>query len=217
MALDIKKLKTGFDHFLDSKVSRLKPKQKLLICGAALLLPCVAFFFLVYSPKSEEIAQLEKKKGSLAQELAKVEATARNLKKHQAEMEEVKQQFAAASLLLPEEKEIPSLLTNISGLGTASGLDFLSFKPGGERPKQFYAEIPVSIAISGNYHSVGVFLDRISKLPRIVTVNDVKMGAPKQSGNEMLLNTTFSLVTYRFIEPAPEATKPGAKGKAKKR
>ncbi|MGV1100463.1 type 4a pilus biogenesis protein PilO [Thiovibrio sp. JS02] len=217
MALDIKKLKAGFENFLDSKVSRLEGKQKLLICAAAWLIPCVAFFFLVYSPKNDEIKQLEKKKAGIEQEIAKVEAVAKQLAKHRAEMQEVELQFKAASLLLPEQKEIPSLLTNISGLGTASGLDFLSFKPAGESPKQFYAEIPVNIAVNGSYHSVGVFLDKISKLPRIVTVNDVKMGSPKQTGTEMVLNTTFKLVTYRFIEPVAEDPKAAAKGKAKKR
>ncbi|HSR35702.1 MAG TPA: type 4a pilus biogenesis protein PilO [Desulfurivibrionaceae bacterium] len=91
------------------------------------------------------------------------------------------------------------------------GLEFLSFQPKAEVPKEFYAEIPVDIAVSGPYHSVGVFLDKISKLPRVVSVVNLSMGSPSQVGKEMFLNSTFNLVTYRFIEQ-PAAP---AKGKAK--
>ena len=217
MPIEIKKITAGFDSFIDNKASQLDSKQKMLICAGVLVLLIVAFFFLVYSPKSEEIEKLNKRKAGLEKEIKKVEATVRQLDKHKAEMRTVKLQFKAASMLLPEKKEIPSLLTNISGQGTASGLDFISFKPGGEQPKEFYAEIPVAIAVSGPYHNVGTFLDKISKLPRIVSVNSINMAGPKRAGNEMILNTKFNLVTYRFIEPQPQKQKKGNKGKKKRR
>lgn len=207
MGLDTEKLKAGFENFLDTKVGRLDGKHKLLICAAAWVIPCAAFFFLSYSPRSEEISGLEEKRNSAALELQKIETTARELDKHKAEMQEVEGQFKAASLLLPGEKEIPSLLTNISGQGTTSGLEFLSFKPLAERPQEFYAEIPVDIAVYGPYHNVGVFLDKVSKLHRIVSVNNIKMGAPQMSAGEMMLNTTFQLVTYRFTDAVAEAQK----------
>lgn len=202
MALDIKKIQAGFDKFLDNKVSRLEMKQKMMIAVAACILPGVAFFFLVYSPMASEIEALEIKKGGLEEEIRKVEKVASELDKHKAEMAEVQRQFAEASLLLPDQKEIPTLLTTISGQATYSGLDVLSFKPLAEKPQQFYAEIPVDIAVQGPYHNVGIFLDKISKLPRIVALNNIKMDSPKQMGGEMILNSTFQLVTYRFLDPA---------------
>lgn len=207
MGLDTRKLKAGFENFLDGKVGRLDSKHKLLICAAAWVVPCVAFFLLVYTPRAEEIDRLETRKNTVTQELRKVEATARELDKHKEEMRKIEEQFQAAALLLPEEKEIPSLLANISTQGTTSGLEFLSFKPLMERPQVFYAEIPVDIAVYGPYHNVGVFLDKISKLHRIVSVNNIKMGSPQMSAGEMMLNTTFQLVTYRFIEPVVEEKK----------
>lgn len=215
MALDIQKIQAGLEKFLDSKVSRLDIKQKLLIAAAACILPCVAFFFLAYSPKSSEITALEAQKAGLEEEIRKVEKIANDLDKHKAEMAEVQRQFAEASLLLPDEKEIPSLLSTISGQATASGLDVLSFKPLTEKPQQFYAEIPVDIGVQGPYHNVGVFLDKISKLPRVVSVNNIKMDSPKQMGGEMILSSTFQLVTYRFLNPAEIAAnaKQDAKGK----
>lgn len=212
MDLNLEKIKKDFESFIDTKVSRLEAKHKLLIFLAALFVPAVAFFFLGFSPKMKEMKQLNSDKDVLLQEIQKVEKTAQELKKHQEEMKETEMLFRAASLLLPEKQEIPSLLTNISGLGTNSGLEFLSFKPVGEKPKTFYAEIPVNITVRGPYHNVGEFLDKISKLPRIVTVSDISMGSPTQVGNQMMLNTTFNLVTYRFIEPAA-ATSPAAANK----
>lgn len=202
MALDLIQIQAGFEKFLDSKLSLLDMKQKMMIAGAAWVLPCVAFFFLAYSPKSNEIKALETRKTGIEQEIRKVEKIAADLDKHKAEMEDVKRQFAEASLLLPDQKEIPSLLSTISGQATSSGLDVLSFKPLAEKPQQFYAEIPVDIAVQGPYHNVGVFLDKISKLPRVVSVNNIKMDSPKQMGGEMILNSTFQLVTYRFLDTA---------------
>lgn len=202
----------GFDAFVETKVSRLNPQHKMLICIGAWALPIVACTFLVFMPKNQEITELNNKKAGIEEEVRKVEAIAKQLDKHRAEMQAVEEQFKAAALLLPEQQEIPSLLTNISGQGTNSGLEFLSFQPKGEVPKEFYAEIPVDIAVNGPYHSVGVFLDKISKLPRIVSVVNLNMGTPTQVGKEMFLNSTFNLVTYRFIEPAADAN---AKGKKK--
>jgi type IV pilus assembly protein PilO len=201
MALDIKKIQTGLDTFLDNKVSRLETKKKMLIAATACILPCVAFFFLAYSPKATEINALETKKAGLEAEIRAVEKIVSELDKHQAEMAEVQRQFAEASQLLPDQKEIPTLLATISGQATASGLDVLSFKPLAEKPQQFYAEIPVDIMVQGPYHNVGVFLDKISKLPRVVSVNNIKMDSPKKMGEEMTLNSTFQLVTYRFLDP----------------
>lgn len=205
----------GFDAFVDTKVSRLTLQHKLLICIGAWALPVIACTFLVFMPKSTEIGQLKTKKTKLEQELQKVQKIAKEIDKHRAEMQAVEEQFKAAAVLLPEQKEIPNLLTNISGQGTNSGLEFLSFQPKPEVPKEFYAEIPVDIAVAGPYHSVGVFLDKISKLPRIVSVVNLNMGTPSQVGKEMFLNSTFNLVTYRFIETPPAKTNAKAKPQKK--
>lgn len=209
MDLNLEKIQKGFASFVDTKLSRLEAKHKVLILLAALILPAVAFFLMGFSPKDKEIKALNASKNALLAEISKVEATAKQLEKHRAEMKETELLFRAASLLLPEKKEIPSLLTNISGLGTNSGLEFLSFKPVNEIPKTFYAEIPVNISVRGPYHNVGEFLDKISKLPRIVTASEINMGSPVQAGNEMQLTTTLNLVTYRFIEPPAASTATG--------
>ncbi len=199
--MGIEKIKDNFRSLLDNKLTKLKMPHKVAILVAACAIPIIAFSVLFYSPQTKEIKGLEASKQSLEAEIQKAEKAAKELEKHKAEMEETKLKFRAASRLLPQKKEIPSLLTNISGQGTSSGLDFLSFTPRSEGVKEFYAEIPVDIVVRGTYHNVGTFLDKISKLPRIVTVSDLNVGAPVREDGEMMLNTRFKLVTYRFIEP----------------
>lgn len=214
MSLNKVKIQAALNAFLDDKVAALKLPHKLGIALVALLVPCAAFYFLSYSPKTKEITALEAQKATLTAEVAKVEKAANEIDKHRAEMAETKLMFAEASRLLPQEQEIPSLLTSISDLGQNSGLDFLSFIPKAEIAKEFYAEIPVDIKVRGPYHNVGVFLDKVSDLSRIVTVSNINMGGPKKVAGEMILETSFNLVTYRFVETEPQPAvqkKPGQK------
>lgn len=196
----IDKINTGFNKFLETKITSLETKFKLIILAAALIVPVIAFVFLFYSPKNDEIRVLERKKASLEKEISEARTRANQLDKHKAEVRETELIFQHASILLPQKKEIPSLLTNISSLGTATGLDFLTFQPKGEIAKEFYAEIPVGISVRGPYHNVGSFLYQVSKLDRIVSVSNINLGSPAMQKGEMLLNAKFTLVTYRFIE-----------------
>jgi type IV pilus assembly protein PilO len=200
MKQQITKIKQAYGSFLDNKLTRLSKQQKIGILAGSVLVPVLLFFFLVYSPKSKEIDKLEADIRYLKGEIQKVEAIANKIDEHRAEKAQVELQLKAASLLLPKEKEIPNLLTDISEQGTGSGLEFISFTPKPERPQQFYAIIPVAISVNGSYHQIGTFLDRISKLNRIVTVNNISLGGAKQSGDEMLLTATLELVTYRFLD-----------------
>jgi type IV pilus assembly protein PilO len=202
---------------LVDKVSGLDVKHKILICVAAAILPIIAFYFLVFSPKSEEIAKLEKQQVKLEKEIKRVKKIAAKIEQHRADMAETKELFSQASSLLPQKQEIPTLLTSISDHGTNSGLDFLSFSPKKEVPREFYAEIPVDIQVRGPYHNVGVFLDKISKLSRIVNVNNINMAGPKKEAGEMMLNTSFRLVTYRFIEKPKQDNTGKKKKKSRKK
>jgi type IV pilus assembly protein PilO len=104
---------------------------------------------------------------------------------------------------LPESEEISSLLTGISESGQESGLEFLLFRPGKEVNKNFYAEIPVSIRVSGGYHNFVQFADRVARLSRVVNIRDINMSRNK-SGQ---LTTSCQAVTYKFIEAAPPKAK----------
>ena len=189
---------TKFDTFISEKYIPLEQKKKIFLAVLLFLLPILLFYFVFFAPKQKKIKQLEAQKITLTAEVQRAKNAARNLKKYQSEVEEANKRFTATAIVLPKKKEIPDLLRNISDLGKGAGLDFLSFKPGSEIPKDFYAVIPVNISIRGPYHNMGYFLDQISKLDRIVTVDNIKMASPKKIGGEMLLNSSCRLLTYRF-------------------
>jgi len=202
---------TALNSFIDDKYIPLEKKYKLGGFIVLLLIPVAAFFFSVYQPNTKKIEQLNRQKKSLNQEVKKIETRAANREKFLRDFQETEVQFATSSALLPKEKEIPRLLTNISALGRGAGLDFLSFKPKPTVPKDFYTEIPISIAVKGSYHSVGLFFDEIRKLSRIVSVASIDMTNPKKDGAEMLLNSNCKLMTYRFTNKPIEKPKKGKK------
>jgi type IV pilus assembly protein PilO len=211
--MKVNKIKEAFDSFLEKKVVPLDKKIVIALFVLVIILPTIAFYFLHYTAKAQEIKGLENRAASLRKEIAEAKARAAKLDEHLAEMEETKRLFAEASVLLPQKKEIPSLLTNISALGTNSGLNISTFSPGGERTKEFYAEIPVTLNVNGPYHNIGTFLYEVSKLDRIVSAINISMGSPSMQRGEMMLGSNISLITYRFLEKSEiEAQKP-QKGK----
>ena len=104
------------------------------------------------------------------------------------------------------------MLSSISQSGRDAGLEFILFQPLPERNKEFYAEIPVSITVKGNYHHVVLFFDKVARLSRIVNIDNIKMSSPTRSDN---LITSCTAITYRFIEEMPK--KETKKTKRKKR
>ncbi len=198
-----------FDAFIDKEYFLLDNRTKLLIIIATLLLPLALFYFLLFKPQIEKIETLEKQVEVVKEEVKKARKTAADLPRHKKEFEEVQKEFEATAILLPKTQEIPNLLRNISDLGKSAGLDFLKFVPGVEIPKDFYAEIPIDITISGPYHNLGLFLDKVSKLDRIVTVNNINIDKSGKDGLEMLLNSTCRLVTYRFTNVQLQPPKDG--------
>jgi len=196
-----------FDLFIDQKYSTIDKRNKLLGISAVFLVLVGLFYFLFFQVNYDEIIRLTKQVETANEDLKKVRKAARNLPVHQKELEDARKLFEMTSTLLPKSQEIPNLLRNISDLGRVSGLDFMSFVPGVEIPKDFYAEIPIDIKIKGPYHNLGLFLDKVSKLERIVTVNNIKTEKVEQDSNEMMLYSSCRLITYRFTNVKLEPPK----------
>ncbi|MEN8257260.1 MAG: type 4a pilus biogenesis protein PilO [Thermodesulfobacteriota bacterium] len=205
--MNIKGIQSKIDVFLDEKVAGLDQNMKMAALAAIVVIPLVGFYFLSFSPQNAKLKQLEGQKVGLLQTIRRVEAIAANIGKHRAEMAEAQFMFQKASNLLPQQQEIPALLASLSDLGSNSGLEILSFKPGGENQKEFYAEIPISINLQGPYHNIGVFLDKVSKMSRIVSVSSLGISSPKEDEGEMILKTSLKLETYRFVENLTEQAK----------
>jgi type IV pilus assembly protein PilO len=198
-------MKTGA---LFEKVEKIKMPIRIAIFLGTIVLLAGLFIWFIYLPKSEEIAQTRAEIAKLQQKLNQAIVRAKALKKFEAEYAEVDAQFQEALKLLPNTKEIPSLLKAITQLGTDSQLEFLLFSPQRERPQDFFMEIPVSIEVSGTYHNVAVFFDKVGQMERIVNILNVSMSPQKDRSTT--LTTKCDAVTYRFkgdTDAKPQPTK----------
>ena len=192
-----------FDIFLKpieplfEKAGNISKLHRILICVATFIVITGSFVYFLYLPKFENLNQLNSEYKSLEQRLASAKIKAAQLNKYREKMKTAETQYKIAMKALPDKKEIPSLLTSISESGKEAGLEFLLFQPISEINKDFYAEIPVSIKVAGNYHNVGLFFDKVSRLSRIVNIKDIVIATPREGG---MLNTSCTAVTYRFVE-----------------
>ncbi|MDM8535547.1 type 4a pilus biogenesis protein PilO [Desulfobacterales bacterium HSG17] len=197
----------SLDPFFD-KIGKLSKLHKILICVGTLILLLGPTIYFVYIPKHKQIDQLTGEYNSLMSELKDAKRRASQLNKYKAEMKAVEDKFQIAKQALPESEEIPGLLTSISRAGQDSGLEFILFKPEKEKKQGFYADIPVSIKVVGNYYNIVMFYDKIAKLSRIVNIKNIKLGAikNKKDPEKTNLNISCTAVTYKFVETKPDAS-----------
>jgi type IV pilus assembly protein PilO len=181
---------------LFEKVEKIRMLNRVLIMAGTLVVLGGIFTWLVYLPMADDIAKTREEVSRLEQKLNRVVVKAREEKKLQAEYAEVDVQFQEALKLLPNTKEIPALLRTITQMGTDSQLDFMLFSPQREKAEDFYVEIPVSIEVSGTYHNVAVFFDKVGRMERIVNILNVSMTPVKE--RSIILDTKCDAVTYRF-------------------
>lgn len=194
------------DKIIDT-ILRQKPLIKVLVLVVILGAIIGLYWQFLYRPVQAEIKAIEPELNQLKAELAAKKEIVKEKDRYIAELEETRAKLYVALKQLPDKSEIPTLLENVSSLGTAAGLQFKLFKPMPEIAKNFYAEIPVDIQVDGKYRDVVNFFDSVSKMPRIVNIVDIKIGNPKRdAGGGILLSTSCNAVTYKFIEGAPIET-----------
>lgn len=119
-----------------------------------------------------------------------------NLPEYRRQLSEIDRQFGALLKQLPNRSEIESLLADINQAGLGRGLQFDLFKPGSEGMKDFYAELPIAVRVTGTYHDLGEFVGDVAQMPRIVTLNDVAIESIKDGG----LKFDATAVTYRYLD-----------------
>ena len=182
------------------KILKLPTKQKIIILVLVSVIEAAALVWFLYLPKHKELAGLKVELTRLQDEVAEKTRIANNLPKLQAEYDQLNQELALALTELPNSKEIPSLLTSITALGKSAGLDFLTFRPKAEVPKDFYADVPVDIVVSGSYFSVANFFAAVANLPRIVNITNVAFSDIKSVNNRMMTKVTCLATTFRFLD-----------------
>ena len=126
------------------------------------------------------------------------QAKAANLDAYTQQLDEMKRSFGALLRQLPNKTEIESLLTDISQTGIASGLEIEFFKPEGLRPKEFYAEFPIKLKVTGRFHQFGRFVSGVAALPRIVNMRDITIVRQGKKGVKLEMEVTA--VTYQYLD-----------------
>lgn len=167
---------------LIQKISELTKIQRIIVSIGAVVVVIVVFGWLLYKPEVEKQIQLDKEIASETDKLKKTKENAEEFGKYQKLMEEKKVQFSIASKQLPQTDEVPTLLTNISQAGKEAGLSFLLFMPQTEIKKNFYAEIPIKMELSGSYNDLGVFFDRVAGMSRIVNIKNFDVSSALSAG-----------------------------------
>lgn len=198
-------------------ILKLSTQKKVLILVALLCVITGLYGYTCFLPLQEELARLKVDDDRATRELHESEAITRELATFKTQVKNLTEELDRALAQLPNEKEIPEMLKNVSTLGKESNLEFTLFKPRPEVPQQFYAKVPVELTFVGGYHNTGLFFDRVSKLPRIINVVDFNMARARDikgktdGKDEVLIKTSCLLNTYRFIEKKVEEKKGGKK------
>lgn len=199
---------------LIQKIAQLSRLQRILIAAAIGVVIIAVFIYFFCVPKYQEIDRLKKDIAASQKKLAENKEKAAALDEYQAKMEAARAKFTIVSRALPLKDEVPSLLTNVSQAGKDSGLTFLLFEPMPEKKQDFYAEIPIKMELSGSYHDLGEFFDKLSGMSRIVNVKTFEIQSSDLLSTNLAINCTAE--TYKFIESSGKAEE-GQNEKSKKR
>jgi type IV pilus assembly protein PilO len=156
-----------------------------------------AGYYFIINDKQAELVKLEQKEGELRTIFEVKQAKAANLELYKVQMKEMKTTFSSMLQQLPRKSEVADLLIDISRTGLVNGLEFQLFQPEDERPIDFYAELPIKMAVTGTYHQFGEFVSAIAALPRIVTLHDFTL-TPRKNSDVMSMSITAK--TYRYFD-----------------
>jgi len=169
------------------------------------VLLAVLYWYFLYQPYSEEMAALQERITSERQTVEKNQKIAAQLETFRTQVSELEARLHALLRELPESREIPGMIRQISDLGVRTGLQISLIKPMLEQRKEFYAEIPIQVRVKGQYHAVGRFFDDLAHLERVISVDGIQIEATSQE-------TQCLATTFRFLDEA-EANEVAASAK----
>jgi type IV pilus assembly protein PilO len=187
----------------------IKIASILVVCAVILF---AGYWFLIQG-ELEEYGAAQKKEEGLRETYMNKKALAINLPAYREQMEEMEQTFGSLLRQLPNTTEVPDLLVDITQAGLGRGLEFTLFRPEKEQPKDFYAEMPISVQVRGSYHELAQFVSDVAALPRIVTFGDINISSV---GKDNKLTMSAKARTYRYLEEG-SAPKPAAKPRGRRK
>lgn len=157
-----------------------------------------AGYWLFILPKQEQLESAQRQEIALRTKFQQEQAKVANLEAYREQLTQMEKTFSVMLRQLPDKTDIESLLIDLSQTSVASGLEVEFFKPSPERHKEFYAEQPIKLRVTGKYHEFGHFVSGLAALPRIVTLHDIQIGKSKEVTDQLKMDLTA--YTYRYLK-----------------
>jgi type IV pilus assembly protein PilO len=203
---------------LVERILDLPPRQRVFLVVGSVGLLLFFYAYLFYWPRVLLIQDREHQREMMQEDRDHKAAMVKNLVQAQKDLQRLEGDLRRAVAQLPDTKEIPDLLSNISSLGRESGLEIIEFRQRPEQYEDFYASVLVDMVVRGTYHQVATFFDKVGRMARIVNVTDVSIKSPVKPDSEaVILDTACSAVTFRFLDEGERERIAKEKEKAKGR
>ena len=184
------------------RMETLPAVARMTVLGALFASVVAVYWVSAFSASLSELNVLQQQHTRLQSEIAQSRGVIANLASFESRRNEMGARLEIALRKLPNSRELPVLLTDITGLGKKAGLEFRSFTPQAERMKEFYAEVPISVEMFGSYHDFGSFFEKLAQHERIVNMTELELMIETPGPNEALLEMRGVATTFRFVENA---------------
>ncbi len=189
-----------FNNIDLNNVGSLPLPIKAVLLGILFLVLTGIGYWFMWSPAIDELDQSVAKEKELRQVFLAKKGQAIKIEAYRQQMVEIERTFGALLKQLPDKSEMDGLLTDVNQAGLGRGLEFELFKPGQETVAEFYAEMPIQIKVLGGYHDLGAFATDVSKLPRIVTLNNLIIQPANKESKDGRLVLEAVAKTYRYLD-----------------
>ncbi len=194
--IDLTRIADDFKNLDPKDVGNWALAPKLAVLAGLLVAAVAAGWWFLWDPLMIELEQKRAEEHLLKEQWLNKKRQAVNLEQYQQQLSDIDRSFGALLKQLPNKAEMESLLVDISQAGLSRGLQFETWRPGNESVKDFYAELPITLRVTGGYHDIGSFAGDVAKLSRIVTIGSIVM----ESGKDGLLKFDAVATTYRYLD-----------------
>jgi type IV pilus assembly protein PilO len=189
-------------------LQKTSTKQKLAVVGLLIIVISVVYYFLFWDDFGKQEGSLNSKSSQMEQEVTQYEARRRDYLRFKNEVARLLEEQKELLRILPKKAELPTFLDSIYNQAEPLGLEIKLFARQPEKPQELYIRIPVQMEMTGTYHQIARFFNKVAQLPRIVNIEDVSLTSPSPSDSGVRLTARFTAVTFRFADkPAPAAPK----------
>lgn len=190
-------------------MAKINKKQRFSLYTLVILILIAGYFYLLYLPKEKEFDTLIDDRNNKEFQLRKVSVQVKNRERLKDEIKELEDKLISVKMQLPKEKEIPDLLKSIDSKGRESNIEFLYFKPKPIIAKEFYGEVPIALTVKGGFHNLGLFLNKVAGLSRLINISNIKISNISEKDEKITIQTDMLAKSYIYMEnvPAPVTVK----------